>query len=313
MPKLKQLDKLLDSLRALKHQPVNEESIALLQQALQSKLGVVVCRAARVSADLKVESLVPEMVEAFERLTHNPVDSDPGCLGKVGIVDALRQLQQREYDLFLQGICYQQWEPIWGGREDRAGHLRGQCALALAEAGYSDTLLAIGDLLADPEVETRVGTARAIAQYGSVCGIPLLRLRALSGETSPQVLEALFAALIALCQPQSEAIAFIARFLESDLADVPAVAALALGESRHAAAFVALQEWSERTVDLQQQRAAMVAIATMRLPAAFDYLFGAIERGSDAESAIALESLAIYRTDIEIWERAEMALAKRNA
>ncbi|MEO0854061.1 MAG: hypothetical protein AAFY15_11250, partial [Cyanobacteria bacterium J06648_11] len=228
MPKLKQLEAWLNELESLKHQPLGDRTRAALRDALNSKFGVVVGKAARTAADLTLADLVPDLLSAFERLTQNPVQIDPGCLGKVDIVAALQQLRQREYDLFLAGIGYQQWEPVWGGQEDRASYLRGRCALALADLGYPDTLLVCGDLLADPEVETRVGAAQAIARYGSVYGIPLLRLRASIGDSSSQVLETLFSSLLALHAEKTDAIAFIAQCLDSELDETAAVAAIAL-------------------------------------------------------------------------------------
>lgn len=313
MPKLKVLEALLEELQSLKRQPVSEESRTVLQQNLQSKLGVVVAKAAEITADLGIESLATDLLIAFDRLTRNPVQVDPGCLAKVEIVDALRKLKQREYDLFVQGSRYEQWEPIWGGQEDRAGHLRGRCALALAELGYADALLVIGNMLADPTVEARMGAAQAVACYGSTYGIPLLRLRAIGGETSPQVLEVIFTSLLALCQPQTQAIEFIAKFLDSEIAEAPAVAAIALGDSRNSEAFQALQAWIARPTETENLRVAFAAMAAMRLPEAFDYLIDAIERGTDVESAIAFESLNIYRGDTAIWERVETALSNRNS
>lgn len=310
MPKLKQLEAWLAELQALKHQP--DRSDAVLRQALQSKFGIVVGNAARIAVELSCDRLIPDLLVAFERLTRDPVQTDPGCLGKVEIVDALRHLQQREYDLFLAGSRYQQWEPVWGGQEDRAAHLRGRCVLALADLGYVDTLLVAGDLLADSAVETRVGAAQAIARYGSAYGIPLLRLRALSAEGSPPVLEAIFTSLLALSSEPTEAIAFIAAFLDSDVADVPAVAAIALGDARHPAALNALQAWVARRAESDRYQAAFAAMAAMRLPKAFDVLIDTIARGTDVESAIALESLTIYRNDTALWSRVEEAVSRRD-
>ncbi|MEO1131413.1 MAG: hypothetical protein AAFX40_01760 [Cyanobacteria bacterium J06639_1] len=311
MPKLRQLEARLQELQALRHQPAGDRSIAVLRRALQSSTGVLVGNAARTAIELRLERLIPDLLEAFDRLTHDPVQTDPGCLGKVEIVDALRQFGQREYDLFLAGSQYQQWEPIWGGREDRASHLRGRCALALADLGYADTLLVCGDLLADPDVETRVGAADAIARYGSVYGIPLLRLRALSGERSPQVLETMFASLLALCPEKTSAIALIARFLDSELDDVPAVAAIALGDARHPEALVKLRAWSEMRATSDIYRTAYAAIVALRLSEAFDYLIAKVESGTAEESSMARDALIPYRTDIALWERVERAWTNR--
>ena len=55
-------------------------------------------------------------------------------------------------------------EPVWGGREDCAGTLRGQCALALVQCRTMsdlDVLACLTEVLVDPDKTVRAEAARA--------------------------------------------------------------------------------------------------------------------------------------------------------
>ncbi|PZD70292.1 hypothetical protein C1752_14379 [Acaryochloris thomasi RCC1774] len=307
---LSQLDQLADA-------PPDDETWFGLRRGLLSKHGVVIGKAAKIAAQLEWKDGIPDMLKAYERLSNNGANVDPGCIGKANIIKALRRLKAYEPTTYIRGIRYKQFEAVWGGKEDRAAQLRAECALALAETGYSDALLYIADLLADPETEARAGAAQALSCFSGTTPIALLRLRALSGEQNVRVLEEIFSVLFALSGPttnpeeKDETVRFVAQFLESSDVDVVSVAAITLGSSRRLSAFNALREFAENILDEERLRISFEAIAILRLPEAFDYVVDTISRGSELEARLAEQAMSIYRDDERLWERVETARADR--
>ena len=102
-----------------------------LQAALADRVNLVVAKAAKVSAELQLRGLIPELLGAFDRLFVKPVDRDPQCWAKNAIAQALVELDYREHAPFLMGARHVQMEAVWAGQEDTAPTLRGICLLAL--------------------------------------------------------------------------------------------------------------------------------------------------------------------------------------
>ncbi|WP_088889993.1 hypothetical protein [Leptolyngbya ohadii] len=182
---------------------------------------------------------------AFDRFLIKPKDADPGCLAKQAIADTLYRLEYSDETLFLKGIHHVQPEPIWGGTTDTAPRLRGTCALGLVRMNYPQVMVELGDLLADPEPEARIGAARAIAYSENDQGVPLLRLRVRIGDTSPVLSECLLA-LLQLAPSQSlplvEDVLYARTAMALGAVDQAEAAALALSESRLNEAFPILRD-----------------------------------------------------------------------
>ncbi|MEM1368268.1 MAG: hypothetical protein AAGG02_09670 [Cyanobacteria bacterium P01_H01_bin.15] len=317
MAKRNTFEKQLQELAQLIKNPSATDYEFTLRRGLMSKHGVVVSRAAKATALLQWQEGVPEMRKAFERLTHNGADVDPGCFGKTEIIEALRSLKAYECSLYVKGIQYHQFEKVYGGSEDTAGPLRGACAIALAANACVEALLQIGELLADPRAEARVGAAKALVHLAGDAPLALLRLRALSGETHTAVLEEIFASMFALSpanpdpDASDETVRLIAKFLQSKDYDIVSLAAIALGSSRRIQAFAALRDFAENSFDSASKQIAFQAIALVLLPEAIDYAIDIIERGDEMEAKWAEEGLAIYRENETIWNRVEAARDKR--
>jgi hypothetical protein len=91
-------------------------------------------------------------------------------------------------------------------------------------------------------------------------------------------------------------------------------AALALGESRHPAAFEHLRAaWDEDAVyDTGDFRAVLIRAAALhRSEVAFDWLISIIEHGTAAHADVAVEALSVYERNVKLGERVQAALAKR--
>jgi hypothetical protein len=60
-----------------------------LRKALRDKSNFVVAEAAKITAELHIAGMVPDLLGAFGRLFEDPVKSDSKCLGKTAIMKAL--------------------------------------------------------------------------------------------------------------------------------------------------------------------------------------------------------------------------------
>src|SRR4029077_14111178 len=139
----------------------------------------VASRAAEIVRDFEVRDLIPGLLVAFERFLVDPAKSDPQCLAKNAIAEALTKLGHDDADFYRKGMRHFQPEPVWGGQQDTAAHFRGTCAFGLVQSSCGDSLdvlTRLVDLLAAPEKPARIDAARAVANYSRREGIPLLRL-----------------------------------------------------------------------------------------------------------------------------------------
>lgn len=286
-----------------------DEAIALLKQAIQSKHAIAVARAAKIVSKANLSGLIPNLVAAFERLMLNAAATDPNCIAKKQIAEALYRLDYSQETLFLNGIRHVQMESVWGGKVDTASGLRGICALGLVRMNYAEVLVELADLLADPEPEARIGAARAIAYSENPQGVPLLRLKVKVGDKDPQVLSECFMGLLKLAPAQS--LALVSEFLEQPEPQICEMAALALGESRILEAFPILRQWWQKTRSAELRQSALLAIAMLRQDEAVEFLLALITEGKLAEAKEAVVALELYRQDRHLWQRICEAIEQR--
>jgi hypothetical protein len=181
-------------------------------------------------------------------------------------------------------------EPVFGGRVDTASTLRSACALALVTCRAVPAIAVLRHLtpaLLDPEKTVRIEAARAVAHLGRDEGALLLRLRALQGDAEPEVLGAVFSAIISI--ERGAGISFVATFLSS-ATEAAGEAALSLGESRDPQALNILKRELENVVDRNRRRTLLTAIALTRLSDATEYLLTLIRArepgAADAKQAL---------------------------
>ena len=228
-------DKKVEALLALRAAPLSTATVEQLGKALQDKSNYVVSKAAALVGELGVKALVQGLRSAFGLHLEGGAKSDPQCWAKNAIIQALRDLDHRDPDVFLSGLSHFQFEPVWGGRQDTAAALRGNCALALVQTALDDYTIRerLVDLLGDPERPVRVDAVRAMAQMANREAQLALRLKAIVGDAEPEVVGQCFAALLDL-NPLDH-LGFVAKFLKAgDDAALEAIAAL--GECREACA-----------------------------------------------------------------------------
>lgn len=308
MGKSRRLEDRLAALEELRQAPTSEASRAALQRTLTTKTNHVVARAAEIVGDYQLTELESDLVDAFERFMVNGQKTDPGCTAKTAIVDALYRMEAHQPDVFLKGIGHIQLEPVYGGKEDTAAGLRGTSALGLVRINYPNVMLQLAQLLADAESDARIAAARAIGYSGNVeAGEPLLRFKALMGDTHPQVLCDCFGALLRLTPEAS--LSFVASFLHGDDGPVGESAAVALGESQLVQAFPFLEAAWEDTFDAEMRQTILLAIALLRHERPLDFLLELL-RESEATAKQALAALRMYQDDDRIWQQVEAALRR---
>ncbi|HEX9201944.1 MAG TPA: hypothetical protein VF865_20480 [Acidobacteriaceae bacterium] len=257
-----------------------------LRKALQQRNNFLVAKAARIAGELRLTSLTAELASAFLRFMpesgDDPVKTDPQCWAKNDIGKTLAAFEYQEHELFLVGMRHHQMEPVWGGRSDTAGALRGTCALALVQCRQVNSTRLLGwltELFADEDSTVRVNAARAVEQVGSDAAMLLLKLRAELASDSAELLGACYGGVLRLEGPS--AIPWAARFL-SAADDGAAEAALAIAETRTPQAFDLLKstfDGKRALMDPWFRGALLSAIALTRQQAATDWLLGQIENG----------------------------------
>ena len=305
------LDRKLEALEALRAAPDSPDTAAQLRKALKERNNYAVSKAARLVGDLQVRALVPDLLAAFDRFMADPVKSDPQCWAKTTVVKALKDLGHDDAGVFLRGAAHKQLEPVWGGREDTAGTLRGASGLALAACRIDafSLLTCLTDLLADGLKPVRVDAIRALAQVGQPEAALLLRFKALVGDPEAEVMGECFAALLSVLPRDS--VAFVARFLASAAEDVPLEAAAALAASREPEALETLKGYWQRQADPEIKRTLLRLLGGCPLPEAAEFLLSVLEEASGETAAAAIAALGRSRYRENVRERASAMVEGR--
>jgi len=280
-----------------------ETAVAQLGRALKDRNNFLVAKAATVAGKRQLQSLTPELIAAFDRLMRDPVKNDPQCWGKNAISKTLKDLEHTGPAVFLRGIAHVQMEPVWGKHVDTAGTLRGTCAQALVGCHLDglETLTYLTDLLSDPEKPVRIDAALAIAQLSAREGVLPLRLKALVGDSEPEVVGHCFSALLSLSPRES--LGFVAKFLGSQDHDLRMEAAGALADSREPEAVDYLNQFWRGQTDPDVKRAVLTLLAGSPQLAAAEFLFGVLQEASGQTAVDALTALSNSRYRTQFQER----------
>lgn len=302
-------DEALRNIKAIRDSPEAHDLKRDLAPFLKHKSNHVVAAAASTAERLEAVALVPDLVEAFLELMQDPAKRDPGCEALIAIGKALVALDDPAAKVYFAGIRHVQMEGSFGPPVDAAAPLRGVCARGLARMGHPDALLECVTLLADKELPARVGAIQAIADSGPPEGALLLRLKALLGDKEDEVIGECFAGLLRLAPAAS--VEFVAQFLRSGSEKTREQAALALGESRLAAAFPVLRDAWAKTAQAERKRTLLLSIAMLRLDEAVEFLLARLAEDSEATAADALAALGLYSRDESMRQRVEKIVARR--
>ena len=229
MAKANPIDARLKRLAELANEPDSEAARAELRRCLREASNLVIAKAAEIIGERELTEFTDELKSLWTPLCAEP-ERDRSCTAKTAILDALARLGLDDPDFCLAGMKYVQIDPGWPS-SDSAVNVRGGCAGLLARSwriGVNDKLMAMTELLADPERVARVHAVNAIADVGHECVIPLLRVKAQCGDDKVEVTGACFSALLRL-RPE-ESVPFVARYLCHSDEQLVCEAAAALGE-----------------------------------------------------------------------------------
>jgi len=284
-----------------------EASVAYLRKSLGHTNNFLVSKAARLVTDAELTALLPDVLIAFDRFFIDPEKSDPKCWAKEALARALLKLGHRSKDAYLRGMRHHQMEASWGPPVDTAGALRGTCTHALVDCpGISDAdlLTALLEPLTDSDKTVRMEAARSMAAVGGVSAALLLRLRAMLGNDEPEVLGAVYSALLSL--DGTAAVPLVVKALEAG-DDTAAEAAFALADMRNPEALAALLARLRAGADSWFMAVLLSSIALTRLPEALDFLLALVARDA-REAPEAIEAIGRIAPNPELRTRVELAV-----
>lgn len=300
----------LDRLAILRNEAASPAIVHEVRAFLRNRSNLVIAKAAKVAGKARITELVPDLVEAFERLMKNPAKLDKGCPALTGITDALYEMDYVEPEIYLRGIHHVQMEGSFGPPVDAAAKLRAASALGLARSRYPHALDEIVSLLVDEWPQARVGAIRALATNGGQAGALLLKLKVLTGESEPDVLAECFSGLLATAPETS--LELIAGYADSNDLAVAEAALLALGSSRLPGALKLLAEKWQRTAAGPLRKTLLVAIAMIRSDAAIEFLLSLLLDCGTQTAKDLIIALAMFRDNEKVRTEVEAAISRRN-
>ncbi len=311
MSKSDPIEKALNAIGELRTAASRERVEKELRSHLGNRSNLVVAKAAKIAAELRVSAVVSMLTAAFDRLMKDPLKLDKRCAALTEIVAALYELDYLEADVYRRGLRHVQKEGSFGPPVDTAAAMRGMSAQGLLRTRYHRRLEEVLPLLVDPEPAARLGAVRAMGTNGGDAGLLLLRLKILTGDRDPDVLAECFSALLAAAPEQS--LSFVAVYLDDEKETTAEAAIWALGQSRLQAAFETLHEKWERTLDRTVRKVLLSAIAASRLPEALEFLYAQLREANLQTATDAIETLAPYAASETITQRVSSAVEERGA
>ncbi len=303
------LEQKLARLSALRNEPPTQRACGELRNSLDDTSPHVVAKAAGVIGELGLVELADGLEAAFERLMAEPTKTDKGCVAKAAVIKSLVGLEHQSSEIFLRGLHHVQMEPSYGGPVDTAVELRCRSAFGLAATGDPDAVLELVTALADRETPVRRAAIEALAATGRREVEPLLRLKVLAGDRSPDILTEGFLALLEMAPERS--LPFVERFLDSPEEEVAEAAALALGSSRRDESFDILARRLRDRIDTAFTRTLLLALSMLRRERSLGLLLDMVAKAPQRRAQDALQALAIHRHDESIRQRVEAAIASR--
>ncbi|HEV2986957.1 MAG TPA: HEAT repeat domain-containing protein [Candidatus Angelobacter sp.] len=285
------------------------EAVTELKRFLNHKSNLVAAKAAKTVGHLRCSQLVPDLVSAFERIMSDPPKLDKGCAALTEIASALYDMDYLEPEIYLKGIHHVQLEGSFGPPVDVAAKLRAISALGLVRTRYPHALDEVVSLLVDSVTQARIGAVRALASNGGEAGDLLLKLKVLTGDEEPDVMAECFSGLLASASERS--LQFVSQYADSHDPETSGAALLAIGSSRHPAAFDLLKEKWESMIRSTRRKTLLLAMALTRSDAAIAFLISLLESGNTQSAKDSLTALAIYRDNEKVRGSVEEAVSGR--
>jgi HEAT repeat protein len=304
-PRRSAFDDKLDRLRELAALPAMQAAPEL-RRLLAEPNAYLVNEAARITAELELPELVPDLVAAFQRILAGPASADKGCHCKNRLVESLMRLDANTPEVYLAGLKHVQMEFSVPLPVDAASALRGLSAHALVRMDHPDAAFLVAPLLLDPEPNTRAAAADALAVTGEeLCGA-VLHVKMLAGDSEAEVRGACYRGMLALAPRRYLPV------VTAELAKGEEAAAIALGESRQPEALPALKKALE-TGGPQMQDSVLLGIALLRSEVANAFLLELVAQAPEVRAIGAVEALALHRHDARLVARVREAAAPRRS
>lgn len=301
----------LRAIRDIRDAPENFDLQRDLAPFLRHKSNHVAAATADTVERLEAIALAPELVGSFLEWMKNPAQRDPGCKALTALAKTLAAMDHPAAQVYMAGIRHVQNEASFGPPVDAAAALRGICAQGLARMSHPEALLECVTLLVDPEPAARSGAVRAISETGQYAGVLLLRYKTLIGDKDEEVIAECFAGLLRLTP--AESLDFVASFLHFHPDEIVERAALALGESRLAAALPLLRQAWEASVQATLRKTLLLAIAMLRQDEAVEFLLVRLAEDGEKSALDALAALALYSRDDSVRNRIQESLEQRRS
>ncbi len=185
------------------------------------------------------------------------------------------------------------------------GSFRAASLIGLARIGYRGLLSLLVDSLVDACKEVRLAAVQVLGEQGSEPANLILRLKARTGDSEPDVVTE---CLLALLQTSPEEnLSIVAQVLASADGAMTEAAILALGRSRLTGAFNLLQSyWQKHSTTADET--IYLAIAMLRLSMANEFLLELVANKPEGIALPALSALMIYRYDSGLRQQIAAAL-----
>jgi hypothetical protein len=210
--------------------------------SLRSKRIGEVIQAADLARRGEHRELIPDLIDAYQRLAAHPTKLDASCSGMEAIVRALDAFEEPAREVYAHAVKHVQMSPLLDDEMqqiDLAAGLRRQAILAMVRTGDPQALEAATDLLADPKTVARAGAANALRVIGSEAAIILLRYCVKRGERKAEVLTECFAAMLDYSASNLD---LVIEYALGDDEVIASIAALAIADARPAGALDVLKD-----------------------------------------------------------------------
>ena len=306
------VERQLEHLKEVRAAGQSDATMKEVRKALADKVNLIVAKAAAIAAEWEVHSLLPNVLEAYNRLFDKASESDPQCAGKNELSRCLKEMGFAEAAVYLRGLQHYQWENTWGGKTDTAAVLRSTCALALVQCTdipRHETLLHLVNALTEPDANVRMDVARALEQMGGREVALLLRLKARCGDKEARVVGQVLESLLSI--EGASGVPFAAEFLRDQNVEVAEEAALALGASRLPEAVDVLTKAWLNPLGYRNRNTILRAISASRQNEALDFLLEQVRSAEYSTAQEVLWALKLHSDSEEIVRRIAEAVATR--
>lgn len=311
---VRDIERELEELSGLRTLADADVQVRALGKALRDKVNVVVARAAKITGELQIRSLIPDLCTAYDSLFTNPLKSDPKCWGKEALAKALQTLGYADSPPFIKGSRHVQLEPVWGGEEDTAANLRSICSLALLQCldlTREDKLWAVVPLLTEASPSLRRDAALALEIFGGRESALLLRLKARMGDEDLAVAGQVFESLLRI--EGAQAVPFVAELMRTARIEMREESALALGASRLPEAVAALQDASAKKPSPPVALEVIYrALGLSRQETAAKFLLEALRKQRPDDALIALDALKLFLSSADVREEVNSIIQERS-